>query len=459
MASSSSITSRQLNKYRFWCATESVYKYVWDELPPTQCPTSEAHVIDLNSMVIVDQITESDTQITNISKTIADEILVTPRHTHLLLSGSVGKNSYRDVYTTIGVHASVSNIIGSGEYALYGTDPNDLARLETANQSFYEPHGTLHEITIACRAGQSFPSNDTRSVKVGMFDDTEGFYYRWTGSNLFACVLRDGIETAISRDVWNVDHLDGTGKSAFTWNPENGNVYTLRFSDVYGTVQYLIQGANRYQTQRPWLGHVYVPSSNILPMVKNVRCPITVQLENQTSSLPTRIYVADRGYHTYGGSSVNEHVQWRMHSDVRTQVAIQVSPYPMPLWNLRKKAGYEGVALGSMDILLSSSVSSSIQIYVHIGTTLIGASFSKPSQVASVDHTIVEMDTSAVNVTGGTLLWSGLVTACSQIKVPLEHILAKMDRGEILTISAKMTRASPAVHVLDVMTLRWQENW
>lgn len=48
-----------LFKYRLWCNTESKAFEVWSETPPTLCPTDGSHLIDEDSIVIIDSITEA----------------------------------------------------------------------------------------------------------------------------------------------------------------------------------------------------------------------------------------------------------------------------------------------------------------------------------------------------------------------------------------------------------------
>ena len=61
--------------------------------------------------------------------------------------------------------------------------------------------------------------------RVGMFNETNGFFFEDSGDGTYRCVLRrntaGGIEEeSFARDVWNVDKLDGTGPSGITADPE-----------------------------------------------------------------------------------------------------------------------------------------------------------------------------------------------------------------------------------------------
>lgn len=43
-------------KYRVWCNTEAVWKFVWGEVPPTKCPDNGADTIDPNSISIIETV-------------------------------------------------------------------------------------------------------------------------------------------------------------------------------------------------------------------------------------------------------------------------------------------------------------------------------------------------------------------------------------------------------------------
>lgn len=49
----------ELYKYRIWCNDESIYKYVWDEEEPIICPSNDTHTIDISSITIIDELTDT----------------------------------------------------------------------------------------------------------------------------------------------------------------------------------------------------------------------------------------------------------------------------------------------------------------------------------------------------------------------------------------------------------------
>lgn len=43
-------------KFRIYCLTENNYNYTWDSIEPTKCPNNTEHIIDLNSITVLDEV-------------------------------------------------------------------------------------------------------------------------------------------------------------------------------------------------------------------------------------------------------------------------------------------------------------------------------------------------------------------------------------------------------------------
>lgn len=47
-----------VNKYRIFCTTENSYVYTWGTAPPTTCPNNNTHTVDLESVTLIDSVSE-----------------------------------------------------------------------------------------------------------------------------------------------------------------------------------------------------------------------------------------------------------------------------------------------------------------------------------------------------------------------------------------------------------------
>lgn len=55
--------TEKVEKYQIYCETEAQWKYTWGTTPPTTCPTNTAHTVNLNSVAIVDSVSDTDVTI------------------------------------------------------------------------------------------------------------------------------------------------------------------------------------------------------------------------------------------------------------------------------------------------------------------------------------------------------------------------------------------------------------
>ena len=57
------MTSKQVNRYRMYCNTEAAYQYCWNESLPTACPNNSSHVIDTDTINILDTVSSNAVEI------------------------------------------------------------------------------------------------------------------------------------------------------------------------------------------------------------------------------------------------------------------------------------------------------------------------------------------------------------------------------------------------------------
>lgn len=56
---------KTIYKYRVLCVTENAFNTTWSDTTPTKCPCDEAHVIDEDSIVVIDQVSQNAIQVQN----------------------------------------------------------------------------------------------------------------------------------------------------------------------------------------------------------------------------------------------------------------------------------------------------------------------------------------------------------------------------------------------------------
>lgn len=436
-----------LYKYRFYCVTEGAYKEVWAETPPVLCPSDGTHTINTDSITIIDTISDTNVVATNVPKTTFDEVRVAERTTMMELKSMYGMSPLRDIVVSQGT-GTVVNQVGDTEYTLTVAGSNDIAWLQSAERGRYVA-GLQGDVGVACRLSSLVTGN--RALKIGLFDENDGFYFKYTSSNVFACVLRAGEEYAVPREAWAFDRLDGTGPSKFTLNPLNGNIYSIRFSWYgYGAVEFSVNGINSEHRQNTWLAHVYHPT--VQTSVKNPNLPLSVKYESNGTIGTAVAKVAGRQYSLLGKYTPIT----RTTSVYRTGFTITSSTTFVPVISLRRKTGYLGTAIKAIAADMIATADMLIQI--RTGTTLTGGNFTTPNDTLPA-NTALEYDISATSVVNGTPIWTGIISGETKSSVNSQLAVDYNLTGyNILTICAKLVSPTVTSGTLSI-AYRVNEEW
>jgi len=164
-----------------------------------------------------------------------DEVLTSTRTPIIELNSSYGTSALRDIETTTG-SGSISS--SSGEISLStGTTASSSAKLESAEVGRYIPgYGAQLGIGVRIPSG---PSGNSYAKWGGLSqDDNDGFYFGKDSSGVFVAVLKNGVESKVRQENWNIDSLDGSGPSGYNLDTSNGNIYQIDFT-WYGYGQIL----------------------------------------------------------------------------------------------------------------------------------------------------------------------------------------------------------------------------
>lgn len=70
-------------------------------------------------------------------------------------------------------------------------------------------------------------SDTTR--RIGLFDNTNGLYFKLDDSTLSVNIMKNTAETEITQDNWNIDKMDGTGVSGITIDTQYNQIFVIDF--------------------------------------------------------------------------------------------------------------------------------------------------------------------------------------------------------------------------------------
>lgn len=116
-----------LFKYRYWCTSENKYVESWADTPPTKCPNSLLHEIDLNNLVTVESILD----IPPTSQDGKPRVQTTPR--------PIGTCTH---FTSYGDDVSSPDKVGGGQQVhIHHSIGGDI------NQHIYVDYNTIENLT------------------------------------------------------------------------------------------------------------------------------------------------------------------------------------------------------------------------------------------------------------------------------------------------------------------------
>lgn len=434
-----------VNQYRYYCITESNFVYKWDTNIPTTCPNNATHTIDTDSMTIVDTVKSNQVEVTDLSRTAFDELRIAEKTNVIDLKSLFGKTTLRDIYTSNGTGA-INNTIGAGEYELTVSSANDLAQLSSAERGRYLA-GAVAEIGLGVRNTVNALSN-TQQARWGYFDESNGFYYLLNSNGLNCAILRDGQELVIPRSNFNIDRLDGSGPSGVNLSVANGIIYKIQYSWYgYGGVDFLVATKGIDNVQKVIPCHRYFTSNQT--SVTNPNLHIRAELKNNTTNSNANLYIAGRQFSILGKYLPNRRIN-TSYLNVPSPGRNNFSP----ILSIRRKATYRGVALK----LFSADFIAGCDIFaeIRVKTTLTGPTnfINIPNQIAT--ETAVEQDSASTGVTGGIVIWAGIIPADKASLRQVEGVQYDICEFDIVTICAQSIGTSAGSLSA---ALRWSEEW
>ena len=127
----------------------------------------------------------------------------------------------------------------------------------------------------------------------------------------------------------------------------------------------------------------------------------------------------------------------------------------VPVFTIRRKSGKNGVCiqLKDMDISVGADMIVQLRTNATLATSLYGA-INEMNAAPFETETAMEMDTASITVSGGGVIWTGLVTNTRAVNITgLDHMLGD---DETITLCAKCV-LFPNGSINGI--LRWSEGW
>lgn len=434
----------EVNRYRYFCQTESNYVYKWDTKKPTTCVNNVAHTIDSNSITIIDSVANQNVSVNNFSLSAFDELRVAEKTTVFDIKSFYGKSSYRDTYDVTGT-AAISNVLNVGQYELYVSGANDTAVLTSVERGKYIA-GLMGEAGIGVRIPQTLQSN--QFIRFGLYDDSNGFFFLYNKDGLNVGRRKAGVDFVTSNTQLNIDKLDGNGPSKVVYNPTNGYIHDIRFSWYgYGVIEYSISTQTKGGgAQTGVLIHRMAVSNET--SIASPNLPLRAEIRNNGTSGSNALYISGRQYSLIGKFTPT----FRPCASYVNNVTVNSGVF-VPIMSIRKKVGFFGthVRIKTADVIVSTTQ----LVQIRSGGTLTGAVWGDvPNQEPT--ETCIEFDSTSSAISGGQVLWTGLMDPNTNTFRGIDNI-EEFSLQEARSVSVCIQNLGNAGTVSTA--LRWVEEW
>jgi len=287
-----------------------------------------------------------------------------------------------------------------------GSDVGDEVIRQTKRVQRYLP-GRQGEFSTTIIFGT--PTTGIRR-RVGMFNESNGFYFEDSGDGTYRCVLRrntaGGIEEeSYARDEWNVDKLDGTGPSGITADPEMIQHMSMEYEWFgSGMIEWnFVIDNNKFPVHR-------ILHANRHPhtWASRAALPIRVELTNVTGAPGTHTFYQGAHALSAEGTTTLLGRQESISSAITGKTLTNANTF-YPIVAIRLKSDslfsviipdeYAGCTLDNTDIFIRSIEGATVT-----GGTWVSAGAESP----------VEYNITATSFTGGNILQTTYVSSGNQ---------------------------------------------
>jgi hypothetical protein len=309
---------------------------------------------------------------------------------------------------------------------------------QTRNVVQYIP-GRQNEALFAVRFNQ--PVSGVRR-RIGLFDESNGFYFEDGGDGTYYVALRRNtssglVETRIPREDWNVDKLDGTGPSGIDADPSKIQMLSMEYEWFGAGIVEIkwIYDNNAYPI------HQFSAANLVeLPWSNTPFLPARLELTNTTGAAGTHqmfqgsTAVSTEG--TRGPLGREENAALPIGGRVLTDKEVFY-----PVLNIRLRSDrLNGVAIPT-ELQAATLDNTAIYYKVLRNTTLTGANWQDVSP-----RSFCEYDYEATTFTGGEALQTGFLPAGNNRAVVFpDEALLQLGRNNLGTEGQTFTIAIACV--------------
>ena len=440
----------EVNKYRFYCASEGAYKTVWAEEPPTKCPDESTHTIDVDSITIVNTVAENDVRLK--SKTTNASYI----DANVFVDGSTKidlmKTAFEDLSVASPFPIVQTDFVFSVNPDIVDTDAGGAGSVyQSGNMAVISSGASanswgelLSERKIRYKAGMGVRMLMTAVFSqgvqgnhqiIGLGNDEDGFFFGFNGPDFGIMRRCSGIDHWTPQAEWNIDKMDGHGLSGQVLDPTKGNIYMVQMQWLgFGAIKFFIEESS---TGR--IHPVHVVKYANLNTETSVTVPIfNIYLESRNTTNTSDIILRT--------PCISAFIEGTIHRILGPRYGIDNDKFVLTntftnVLTIRVKDTYYGKA-NKIPIQLTNMTACSSQkpaVVVLIKNAVMSGS-AIWTDIAT-GTSVVEYDTNQTTLTGGRSLMTFCIGPGHGFTQYIDPYAIVLDAGCTLTIAARVPTA------------------
>lgn len=329
--------------------------------------------------------------------------------------------------TTGGGYAAASNsLIELG----VTTSNSESEILSNKIAKYYPGQGTMFR--CACFFDPGISGSEQL---VGWGDDEDGYFIGYDGDQFGVLRKRGTVNYWTYRENFNLDPLDGSGKSGFNINPHKGNIYQIQIQWLgFGTITFSTETENGFLVP---FHKINYPNNNIETSIINPSLPVRYYIKNTTNTTPLTLHVGSATVANEGRITVKGYGYYYSETDTNVNSTERI------LFSLRNRSLFHGKKnKNTILVRFIEGANDHAQqgfVSIYINTVLSGASWSDIDS----NNSIAEIDTSASITTLGQLIGGALLGKTEAKSIYLDEVI--LNPGDIITITARESNGANGI--------------
>lgn len=320
-------------------------------------------------------------------------------------------NRYREnakFFNSLTGAASITHDANKSMIILNTTTASGDSALRETNRVFaYQPGKSL----LILSSFVFSPAKTNLRQRVGYFSTQNGIYLQLSGTEL-SIVLRSNVtgsvvETVVPQSTWNMDTLNGAGKSKITLDPSKAQLFFMDLEWLgVGSVRcgVFIDGIPIY------FHSFHAANISTATYMTTAKLPGRFELTNIGAVVSPSAFgiscfaVISEGGYELRGSGIS------VQTPILTPKTLTTAGTYYPVISIRLKSSFlDAIVVPESISAFGNGTNAVLSYRLSVGGTLTGASF-----VSANANSSAEFDTSATAVSGGTVISTGFLATTNQ---------------------------------------------